>query len=200
MLSREELKLRDWRAKDGERSVGCRIRVARTSGPLVPTSCRHELSALVTWRCAPRCGGMRAQRFREPRYPRVPPIFDLRPSGLRLDELHAVTPGIGAEETADVGVIVIVARRVACRLQAIAQGVEIVGQERGVRFARGLEIWLDADVELQGAAAEPGTRAIAQGEGNFEFFQPKEIAVEGASRRLGIRRRGDLEVVESVDR
>jgi hypothetical protein len=54
-------------------------------------------------------------------------------------------------------------------------------------------------VKLVSTAGEPDTAAVSQGLGLLQLAQTEQPAVEAARRILAARRRGDLDVVETLN-
>src|SRR5512138_2677744 len=65
-----------------------------------------------------------------------------------------------------------------------------------MRLARGPEVLLDAEVQLDAVAAEPAPAARGKPRWFLDLVQPEHPAVELAQRRLAARRAGQLHVVD----
>jgi hypothetical protein len=101
-----------------------------------------------------------------------------------------------AVEAAHAGELVIEAHRMPGVPQPACPAVDPGHQEAGMRPARGPEVFLDAEVQLDAVAAEPAPAARGQARRLLYLVQPQHAAVELAERRLAARRAGQLHMVD----
>src|SRR5262245_29470302 len=69
-----------------------------------------------------------------------------------------------------------------------------------MRLARRGEVRRDADMQLLRAAREPGAATARERLGLRHLVEPQQLAVEAPRLRLATRRRGHLDVIQTVDR
>jgi hypothetical protein len=118
------------------------------------------------------------------------------PGGDGLEELEPVPARVLAVEAAHAGEPVIEVHGVPGIPQPPCPGVEPGHEQAGMRFARGPEALLHAEVELYAVAAEPAAAARGQ-RGRFrDLVQPEHVAIELAERRLAAGRAGQLHVMD----
>src|SRR3954467_645929 len=134
------------------------------------------------------------RRTRSPRWGRS---ACCRGAGRRADQLEPVAPRVlGVEAPGD---RVVVGPGDAGAGQALGELVERVDLERRVRLRGGLEVLLHADVELLPADLEPHAAAASQRLRLLELREAEHPAAERPRLVLAVRRRRDLDVIETGD-
>src|SRR5215472_887955 len=116
--------------------------------------------------------------------------------GNGLEELKPVPVRVVAVEAAHSGQFAVEVHRVPRVPEPARPGIKPGHQQPRMRFARGPEILLNAEVEFYAMAAEPAPAARRQAGWFVELVEPEHAAVEFAQCWLGARRAGQLHVVD----
>ena len=113
-----------------------------------------------------------------------------------MDQFEAVAEGIedvAAANAWDAGVVSCFDAGVA---EFCDQSIVVVTAQSRMGFFRGAEVFFDAEVDLDRAALEPASAAFSQFGRFGNFDHAEEIGVEGSALGLGVRRHGELHVVD----
>src|SRR5215211_4090416 len=116
------------------------------------------------------------------------------------DEFEPVAERVGGKEAAHARDGVVPERRVTGSLKPRRERVDVGDDDARMRLAGRPELRLDAEMDLDGAAADPDAAALRELGRFLKLHHAKNVDVEDPALRLRTRRNRNLHMVEAPHR